>query len=226
MQSNIEVIIPAYIPSDIHLNYLIEALESLKSQTYQNFVAKIIVNGGLLDITDKLPKDDRFHTLIMNGKQSAAKARNYGIKLGNSKYVAQLDADDLYLPTKLQEQFDFMENNPWCSLLGTSTWVLMNNKLEKSCNDPKVFGTHEQIKSVINNINPISCGTVMFRRCDVFDKNLFYNEEYVPGEYWPTYGKNMNEDWDLWIRCINQDKKIHILPKELYIWREGSSVAR
>ena len=225
MQSNIDVIIPAYIPNEINLSYLIQALESLQSQTLTDFVARIIINGGF-DVSSKIPKDDRFDVRIIDSKQSAAKARNYGIKLSNSKYVAQLDADDLYLPEKLQKQFDFMENNLWCSLLGTATWVLKNNGLEKSCNDPKVFGTHEQIKVVINNINPICCGTVMFRRCNIFDQGLFYDEEYIPGEYWPTYGKSMNEDWDLWIRCIHQNKQIHILPEELYIWREGSSVAR
>jgi hypothetical protein len=30
----------------------------------------------------------------------------------------------------------------------------------------------------------------------------------------------------MWIRCVANDKKFHILPEELYIWRQGSSVER
>lgn len=227
MKSDIDVIIPAYIPSQTNLNYFIQALESLKNQTFTNFTARIMINGGLLDIVDKLPKDDRFHIVTSYEKQSAAKARNYGIKLGDSKYVAQLDADDLYLPDKLQKQFDFMENNEWCSLLATLILVLNGDKLRKGCYPHQQVGTHDRIKDCIKYINPICCGSVMFRRADIFDKGLFYNEEYAPDSYWPMYGRNMNEDWDMWIRCIlNEDKKIYMLPEELYIWREGSSVAR
>jgi glycosyltransferase involved in cell wall biosynthesis len=221
----IDVVIPAYIPNEVHFHYLIEALSSLKEQTYKDFTARIIVNGGL-DVSDRLPKDDRFDVIKMEGKQSGAKARNHGIRLGNSKYVAQLDADDLYLPEKLQKQFEFMENHEDYSLVATSNLVLRGGVLRKSCNDPRAYGTHDQINSVINDVNPICCGSVMFRRSDVFDCGFFYNEKYTPGEYWPTYGKPMNEDWDLWIRCIESNKRICVLPEELYIWREGSSVAR
>jgi glycosyltransferase involved in cell wall biosynthesis len=221
----IDVIIPAYIPNETHLGYLVEALESLKNQTYKDFTARIVVNGGL-DVSDRLPKDDRFDVVKMEGKQSGAKARNYGIKLGNSKYVAQLDADDLYLPEKLEKQFDFMESYQHYSLVATANLVLRDGVLRKSCNDPRVYGTHDQIKSVINDINPICCGSVMFRRSDIFDCGFFYNEKYTPGEYWPTYEKPMSEDWDLWIRCIKSHKRIYVLPEELYIWREGTSVER
>lgn len=225
MNSNIDVIIPAHIPNDISLTYFIQALESLQNQTLSNFIARIIINGSF-DIISKIPKDNRFDIRVMDGKQSAAKARNYGIKLSDSKYVAQLDADDLYLPDKLQKQFDFMEANNWCSFLGTSVLVLRNGTLQKSCNDPSLYGTYQQIKNCINKINPICCGSVMFRRNDIFDQGLFYDERYAPNTYWPMYNKNMNEDWDLWIRCIHQNKQVFILPEELYIWREGSSVAR
>jgi glycosyltransferase involved in cell wall biosynthesis len=225
VKTDIEVIIPAYIPNDINLTYFIQALESLQNQTLSNFIARIIINGGF-DICSKIPKDDRFDIRVMNGKQSAAKARNYGIRLGDSKYVAQLDADDLYLPDKLQKQFDFMEKNKWCSLLATSMIVYANGRLQKGCYSNEEIGTHDQIKSCIRDINPICCGSVMFRRSDIFDQGIFYNQEYLPDSYWPEYGKNMNEDWDMWIRCVANDKKFHILPEELYIWRQGSSVER
>ena len=156
MKTDIEVIVPAYIPNDINLTYFIQALESLQNQTLTNFIARIIINGGF-NICSKIPKDDRFDIRVMDGKQSGAKARNYGMKLGDSKYVAQLDADDLYMPDKLQKQFDFMENNKWCSLLATSILVLTNGKLKKSCYSNEEIGTHDQIKSCIRDITQALC---------------------------------------------------------------------
>lgn len=226
----IDIIMPVYIPTNRHFGYLCLAIDSLKDQTYKDFTVKLMLNGSdnyKSDIQNKVKDDPRFQIIDMGPKTSAAIARNYGIKSGNSKYVAQLDADDAYVHTKLEKQIEFMENNTWCGLLGTSSLVIRYDQyLEASCIDPQKYQTHEQIKSCVRNMNPICCGSVMFRRSEVFDKGLFYNETYKPDTYWPEYGKNMNEDWDLWIRCIEQDVKVHVLPDKLYFWREGSSVER
>lgn len=226
----IDIIIPAYIPTQRHFGYFILAIESLKRQTYKNFNAKIVLNGSSAykkDILNQIIDDTRFQLFDMERKASAAIARNYAIKISNSKYVAQLDADDMYVENKLEKQIDFMEQNTWCGLLGTSSNVVRyDGGIENSCIDPERYKTHEQIKNCVRDMNPICCGSVMFRRSEVFDKGLFYNEAYKPDTYWPEYGKNMNEDWDLWIRCIEQDIKVHVLPDKLYFWREGSSVER
>ena len=97
----ISVVIPAYNAEQ----FLDETLESVLSQTYENWEC-IIVNEGSTDSTESVAKkwcekDSRFRlTNKENGGLSSA--RNWGIKESKAEYIAFLDADDLYLPEYLE----------------------------------------------------------------------------------------------------------------------------
>ena len=97
----ISVVIPAYNAEQ----FLDETLESVLSQTYENWEC-IIVNDGSTDNTEEIAKkwcerDTRFRCIYKkNGGLSSA--RNCGIKESKAEYIAFLDADDLYLPEYLE----------------------------------------------------------------------------------------------------------------------------
>ena len=97
----ISVVIPAYNAGQ----FLDETLESVLSQTYENWEC-IIVNDGSTDNTESVAKkwcekDSRFRlTDKENGGLSSA--RNWGIKESKAEYIAFLDADDLYMPNFLE----------------------------------------------------------------------------------------------------------------------------
>jgi len=226
----IDVIVPAFIPTRLNLDYLSESVESLKRQTFKSFGVYILLNGSELfaDSVHRLVKDSPSMKLINLGpKASGAIARNAGLRLTSSKYVAQLDADDIYHPEKLEKQLTFLEENEWCGLLATSNEVIKRSGSRQPGIDMRNFQSHSQIESRIQDINPICHGSVMFRRSEVFEaKGLYYNELLKPGCIWPEYEKKMWEDWDLWIRCVRAGVKIHVLLDRLYFWREGSSVDR
>ena len=101
LQPLISVVIPAYNAEQ----FLDETLESVLSQTYENWEC-IIVNDGSTDSTESVAKkwcekDSRFRlTDKENGGLSSA--RNWGIKESKAEYIAFLDADDLYMPNFLE----------------------------------------------------------------------------------------------------------------------------
>ena len=101
LQPLISVVIPAYNAEQ----FLDETLESVLSQTYENWEC-IIVNDGSTDSTESVAKkwcekDSRFRlTNKENGGFSSA--RNWGIKESKAEYIAFLDADDLYMPNFLE----------------------------------------------------------------------------------------------------------------------------
>ena len=101
LQPLISVVIPAYNAEQ----FLDETLESVLSQTYENWEC-IIVNDGSTDNTESVAKkwcekDSRFRlTDKENGGLSSA--RNWGIKESKAEYIAFLDADDLYMPNFLE----------------------------------------------------------------------------------------------------------------------------
>jgi glycosyltransferase involved in cell wall biosynthesis len=99
--------------------FLEEAIESVLSQSYDHWEL-ILVDDGSSDESVMIAKDyaarypDRIfyihHSFHQNKGLSAS--RNAGIKKSNGMYVAFIDADDVWLPGKLQFQLNIFKNNP------------------------------------------------------------------------------------------------------------------
>ena len=103
----ISVIIPAYNAEQ----FLDETLESVLSQTYENWEC-IIVNDGSTDNTEEIAKkwckkDSRFRYFYKENS-GASDTRNLGIKEARGEYIALLDADDLYMPNCLEVCLDIL----------------------------------------------------------------------------------------------------------------------
>ena len=97
----ISVVISAYNAEQ----FLDETLESVLSQTYENWEC-IIVNDGSTDNTESIAKkwcekDARF-CYFYKENSGVSDTRNLGIKEARGEYIAFLDADDLYMPNFLK----------------------------------------------------------------------------------------------------------------------------
>ncbi len=106
-KGKISVIIPFYnrIPT------LLEAINSVLSQSYQNIEVLVIDDGSTDDLTPlKRLEDSRLHYVYQEHKGASA-ARNLGISLSTGEYIAFLDSDDLFLPGKLEKQINYMETH-------------------------------------------------------------------------------------------------------------------
>lgn len=96
---SVSVVIPAYNAAA----YLAEAIKSVKKQTVA--VSEIIVvNDGSTDDTEKIAERMGATVISQNNKGLAA-ARNIGIRNSKSDWVALLDADDVWTPTKIERQW-------------------------------------------------------------------------------------------------------------------------
>ncbi|WP_234571716.1 glycosyltransferase family 2 protein [Rhodohalobacter sp. 614A] len=102
----ISVIIPTY--NRAHL--ITEAIDSVLSQTYNNFEL-LVVDDYSTDNTEKVIKsynDSRIHYLANTRKKGAQGARNTGLFAAKGEWVAMLDSDDIWLPEKLEKQIDYL----------------------------------------------------------------------------------------------------------------------
>ena len=108
----VSVVIPTYNTA----NLLPDAVESVLTQTYRDFELIVVDDGS----TDETPEvmggytDDVRYIRKENG--GSASARNRGIREATGQYVALLDADDLWLPEKLEcqmEQFEAQRDLAW-----------------------------------------------------------------------------------------------------------------
>jgi len=104
MQSNlVSVIMPAYNAE----KYIAESIESVLAQTYEQWEL-LIIDDGSADRTKAIAesyavRDERIQYIFqLNGKQG--RARNKGIAAAHGEMIAFLDADDIWLPSKLEVQ--------------------------------------------------------------------------------------------------------------------------
>lgn len=108
-ETKVSVVIPFYN----RIAWTIEAIKSVQAQSHQNFEILLIDDGS----TDELSalkawcqSDKRIHYFKQNNA-GPAKARNLGIEKAQGRYIAFLDADDLFYPEKLSSQLKYMEES-------------------------------------------------------------------------------------------------------------------
>jgi len=91
--------------------YLAETIESVLSQTYTQW-EMIIVDDGSTDRTADIASEytlrDKRIQLVRQSNGGTAKARNAAMRLAQGRYIALLDADDIWEPRFLEEQLAFM----------------------------------------------------------------------------------------------------------------------
>ena len=112
MLIDISIIIPLYNKE----KYIIDTLKSILYQDAQNWECIIVDDGStdgslkaVNDFCNAHPGNWKIVT-VLNGGQT--KARNIGIRESSGKYLAFLDADDLWVTNKLSTQFEYLEANP------------------------------------------------------------------------------------------------------------------
>ncbi|GAB2698814.1 hypothetical protein GCM10027037_23960 [Mucilaginibacter koreensis] len=111
--------------------YISEAIESVLQQTYQHWELLIVDDGSADDtqaVASKYLSDDRVSYFYQPNKKQGA-ARNLAIANSRGNYLAFLDADDIWLPEKLQLQMDILLSHPEIDLLFCQGYMLEDNKL-------------------------------------------------------------------------------------------------
>lgn len=107
----VSIITPSYNSS----RFISQTIESVLNQTYQNWELLIIDDCSPDKANDIIEmyckKDNRIKLIKLGQNVGPANARNDGIKQARGKYIAFLDSDDIWLPTKLEKQISFMQEN-------------------------------------------------------------------------------------------------------------------
>ncbi len=121
----VSIVIPSYNGAQ----FLEETLDSLFRQTYRNFEI-IVVDDGSTDSTRQLLDpyiEEKAIRYIYQENQGLSGARNRGIQASRGQLIAFLDADDLFLPTKLEEQVAVFDQDPTIDLVQTG-WTFVDSK--------------------------------------------------------------------------------------------------
>lgn len=164
------IIIPVYNGA----NFLKEAVDSALAQTYKNFEI-IVVNDGSTDqgLTREIALS--YGDLINYYEQEnggVASAINYGLKVSQGEWIYWLSHDDLYSPTRISDDMEFVKNNPQAKVL-YSDFYMINEKgavFHKAIFDILKI---KSVREVLEQNGMHFCAITLHR--SVFDQVGFYN---------------------------------------------------
>ena len=112
--------------------YVAKSIESVLTQTYKDWEL-LIVDDCSTDRSVEVIKsfnDERIKLLSNEHNSGAALSRNYALREAKGKWIAFLDSDDIWLPTKLEEQLQFMKENKY-SFTYSDYRICNDNEWEK-----------------------------------------------------------------------------------------------
>lgn len=199
----VSVLMPVYKTNPI---YLKEAIESILSQTFEDFEFLII---------DDCPQDKNCEEIIKRYQDKRIKyfrneenlgispTRNKLLDLAQGKYLAIMDHDDISLPERFEKEIKFLDDNPDYGVCGCQHTLMSDNSIVKR---PV---TDFEIKKMLSTslACPLHHPCTMIRRAVITDNGIRYEDVFTPAE-----------DYSLWLR-LAKVTKLHNLPDVLFYYR-------
>lgn len=212
MKNNIvSIITPCYNGE----KYISETIESVIKQTYSNWEMLIIDDGSTdnsAKIIDKyVSKDGRIRFLRQKNSGSAT-ARNNGIKHAKGRFIALLDADDIWKPNFLEEQLKFMKEKNTICVFSSYNRIDSASRQIGHTTKAKPFITTKDMKIM----NQIGCLT------GVYDSSK-YGKIYLREEL-----NSIRDDYAYWYDIVSLDNEAYGNSKILAEYRvlEGSTTGK
>jgi len=182
------------------------AIESVLSQTYQDFEIIIIYDDENLDDFEYIKtfenNDIRIKVIKNKSKIGAGLSRNIGIKNSSKKFIAFLDCDDVWKKNKLEKQIKFMNQNKIDFSFTAYDIIDYSNKKIGERQTKKILSFNDLVKSC-----DIGLSTVVLKRELINDDCKFA----------PLSTK---EDYVLWLNISKKNVKLYGINDNLAKWRK------
>jgi glycosyltransferase involved in cell wall biosynthesis len=182
----VSVIIPTFNRACL----LGRAVESVLSQTYNNYEIMVVDDGSddeTSDIIESFNKQVRFFHIPHSG---VSKARNTGIENAKGEWISFLDSDDYWLPQKLEKQMAYLKSNPEYRVCHTDEiWIKNGKRINQGKKHRKYAGWFfsPSLKLCLISPSTVIIGREVLDDVGIFDEDF----EYV-------------EDYELWLRITSK----------------------
>lgn len=204
----VSVIIPAYNAA----RYLADAIQSALSQTMADLEV-IVVNDGSTDGTATVVEGFGSKVqLISQNNRGVASARNAGIDRARGQFLAFLDADDVWLPTKLARQLECFNHDPKLGCAGCSYYV-----------------TDEKLQILSESISAVEGLTGLLLMTS--NSSLFSSTFLIPAAVLDVVGQfdpalSTSADWDLATRIASVYRVDSVAEPLLYYRQHSGAMHR
>lgn len=189
------------------VEFLPDALRSLQSQTLSDW-EHILVDDGSTDgsfelIVEAAAADPRIRLLRTQGRSGPAKARNQGLACARGKYVAFLDADDFWLPQKLERCIASMKANNYTFIYHDYRHISRDGKRTGAV----IAGPERLDMQTLHTHRGVGCLTVII------------SFEQLSDFRFPEDHRGLNEDFVAWTRLLKKGHIGYRLPEDLGRYR-------
>lgn len=200
----IEELVSIITPSYNSEQFISKTIDSVLSQTYSNWEL-IIIDDKSPDhsndiIHEYVCKDSRIKLVELEENRGPAVARNAGIKLAKGKYIAFLDADDLWMPEKLSIQISIMIKKR-LAFTYTSYFLIGEDGNDLGIFETKAEATYE----------------AMLKGSFIGCLSAIYDTEKLGKLYMPDVLKR--QDYALWLNILKTTDAVEGILSPLGIYR-------
>jgi len=168
--------------------YLLEAIESVRNQTYRNFEIIVVDDGsgdGTIEMLNSMPEI----RLIRQNRNGYIMALNKGIAAARGEFVAILDDDDMWDKKFLESCLTGFQEYPDAAMVYSDYRYFFNNDAAKLFAPRGMPCRNDLFSSLIySNFIPIDAALI---RTSVFDITGLFDE-----------GLKSHDDWDMWLRIL------------------------
>jgi glycosyltransferase involved in cell wall biosynthesis len=213
----VSVVIPLYQTE----RYIASSLGSVLAQTFGDFEVLVIDDGS----SDRGPEiarstgDPRVR-VVTQANRGLAGARNTGIREAVAPYIAFLDADDLWAPTKLAQHMTLLESAPDIGLTFSASALIDD--------DGRSIGLTQRPKNepfTAEHVfcrNPVGNGSAPVLRRAALDDIAFHCES-LGRICWFDESFRQSEDIECWTRIVVTGKwRLALVDEPLTLYRVSS----
>jgi glycosyltransferase involved in cell wall biosynthesis len=209
----VSVVLPVYNGE----RFIGEAIQSVLDQTFRDF-ALVVVDDGSTDHTETIVRRSKGPIIYHRQEnQGAGVARNLGVALAQSEWIAFMDADDIWDRQKLRTQFEYLEKHPDVSfvhcdmdLMDSEGTIIEEGFLSAALARRKRKG-HRNLVSLAFDDQPFPYPSTVMCKRELFLRTGGFN---------PRFGKNYHEDFELFARMAHISPN-HFMPQSLVRYRRG-----
>lgn len=180
----VSIVMPAYNCE----NYVEESINSIFAQTYQNWELLVLDDGSkdntLKVINELANKDSRIKSKPNEKNLGVSATRNRGIEAASGEWIAFLDSDDIWHPSKLEKQLKAADEKSAEFVFTGASYIN-----EEGVPFKGIFNVPEEVTySRLRKQNVISCSSVLVK------KKYFENIKMERDE--------IHEDYAAWLRIL------------------------
>lgn len=214
----VTVVVPLYNTE----RYIDETLRSIAAQTFTDYEV-VVVNDASTDngpaIVERWMANDARIRMVTQDNRGLAGARNGGIRAARGEYIALLDADDLWLPMKLERHVAHLDANPSVGVsFAPSRFIDGDSKALSMAQTPRlkdIDAAHVFCR------NPVGNGSAaVIRRRALDDIAFVIAAPEGPRTCWFDETFRQSEDIELWCRIAATTRwRFEGVPEALTLYR-------